>query len=130
MSADRTRSGLCGGITSLVCLEKNIQWQADKSESSNPQSITPHKGRTKLTFCPGTHALIFVIDSCDRARMEEAKSELGRIIQDREMRNVVLLVFANKQDVDGGEYLSTRKYGKPYSNTRLTFSQQPCDQTT
>lgn len=51
----------------------------------------------------GTHALIFVIDSCDRARMEEAKSELGRIIQDREMRNVVLLVFANKQDVDGGK---------------------------
>lgn len=36
--------------------------------------------------------------------MEEAKSELGRIIQDREMRNVVLLVFANKQDVDGGKF--------------------------
>jgi ADP-ribosylation factor protein 6 len=35
--------------------------------------------------------------------MEEAKSELSRIIQDREMRNVVLLVFANKQDVDGGK---------------------------
>lgn len=56
----------------------------------------------------GTHALIFVIDSCDRARMEEAKSELGRIIQDREMRNVVLLVFANKQDVDGGQYRANR----------------------
>jgi hypothetical protein len=36
--------------------------------------------------------------------MEEAKSELSRIIQDREMRNVVLLVFANKQDVDGGRF--------------------------
>lgn len=36
--------------------------------------------------------------------MEEAKSELSRIIQDREMRNVVLLVFANKQDVDGGMF--------------------------
>ena len=45
-----------------------------------------------------------MIDSCDRARMEEAKSELSRIIQDREMRNVVLLVFANKQDVDGGKF--------------------------
>jgi len=57
-----------------------------------------------LTVPPtGTHALIFVIDSCDKARMEEAKSELSRIIQDREMRNVVLLVFANKQDVDGGK---------------------------
>lgn len=52
-------------------------------------------------YFSGTHALIFVIDSVDRARLEEAKSELGRIIQDREMRNVVLLVFANKQDVDG-----------------------------
>jgi ADP-ribosylation factor protein 6 len=44
--------------------------------------------------------------------MEEAKSELSRIIQDREMRNVVLLVFANKQDVDGGKpspYLSQRR---------------------
>lgn len=35
--------------------------------------------------------------------MDEAKSELGRIIQDREMRNVVLLVFANKQDLEGGQ---------------------------
>ena len=61
--------------------------------------------RKKLTssLSSGTHALIFVIDSCDRTRMEEAKSELSRIIQDREMRNVVLLVFANKQDVDGGK---------------------------
>lgn len=46
--------------------------------------------------------MIFVLDSSDRARMEEAKSELGRIIQDREMRNVVLLVFANKQDLETG----------------------------
>lgn len=61
--------------------------------------------------------------------MEEAKSELSRIIQDREMRNVVLLVFANKQDVDGGESwsISLRKE----KDTKLTksFSQQ-CDQTT
>lgn len=50
--------------------------------------------------------------------MEEAKSELGRIIQDREMRNVVLLVFANKQDVDGGE---SSNHGKPdvFHDTRI-----------
>ena len=60
--------------------------------------------------------------------MEEAKSELSRIIQDREMRNVVLLVFANKQDVDGGKFF---KISLSEENEKLTvpFLQQ-CDQTT
>jgi ADP-ribosylation factor protein 6 len=47
----------------------------------------------------GTQGLIFVIDSSDRARMEEAKQELHRIINDREMKDSLLLVFANKQDL-------------------------------
>ena len=46
--------------------------------------------------------MIFVIDSNDRARIEEAKTELTRIIQDREMKDALLLVFANKQDLSGG----------------------------
>lgn len=50
---------------------------------------------------PGTQGLIFVIDSSDRDRIEEARSELARIIQDREMKDALLLVFANKQDVNG-----------------------------
>ncbi|KAI6859242.1 hypothetical protein KC343_g10052, partial [Hortaea werneckii] len=45
--------------------------------------------------------LIFVIDSNDRDRMDEAKNELQRIIQDREMKDALLLVFANKQDIRG-----------------------------
>lgn len=50
---------------------------------------------------PGTQGLIFVIDSNDRDRIEEARSELTRIIQDREMKDALLLVFANKQDIPG-----------------------------
>lgn len=42
-----------------------------------------------------------MIDSSDRDRIEEARSELARIIQDREMKDALLLVFANKQDVNG-----------------------------
>lgn len=49
--------------------------------------------------------MIFVIDSNDRARIEEAKTELTRIIQDREMKDALLLVFANKQDLSGGVYM-------------------------
>lgn len=50
----------------------------------------------------GTQGLIFVVDSADRARIDEARTELHRIINDREMRDCVLLVLANKQDLDGG----------------------------
>jgi ADP-ribosylation factor 6 len=47
---------------------------------------------------------VFVIDSSDRDRMEEARNELTRIIQDREMKDALLLVFANKQDLPGGAF--------------------------
>ena len=50
----------------------------------------------------GTQGLIFVIDSNDRSRIDEARQELHRIILDREMKEALLLVFANKQDVPGG----------------------------
>lgn len=42
-----------------------------------------------------------MIDSNDRARIDEARQELHRIILDREMKEALLLVFANKQDVPG-----------------------------
>lgn len=51
----------------------------------------------------GTQGLIFVIDSNDRSRIDEARQELHRIILDREMKEALLLVFANKQDIQGGE---------------------------
>src|ERR1700744_2397284 len=42
----------------------------------------------------GTQGLVFVIDSSDRERIDEARTELTRIIQDREMKDALLLVFA------------------------------------
>ncbi|KZZ86928.1 ADP-ribosylation factor [Ascosphaera apis ARSEF 7405] len=50
-------------------------------------------------YFSGTQGLIFVIDSSDRARIDEARQELHRIILDREMKDALLLVFANKQDL-------------------------------
>lgn len=45
---------------------------------------------------------MFVVDSQDRERVDEAKQELHRILADREMKDCLLLVFANKQDLPGG----------------------------
>ena len=50
-------------------------------------------------YYTGTQALIFVVDSADRQRVDEARQELHRIVGDQEMRNALLLVFANKQDL-------------------------------
>ena len=50
-------------------------------------------------YYTGTQGLIFVIDSTDRDRIEEARQELYRIAMDRGMSEVPILIFANKQDM-------------------------------
>ena len=39
-----------------------------------------------------------MVDSADRDRVAEARQELHKIVSDREMRDAVILIFANKQD--------------------------------
>ena len=39
-----------------------------------------------------------------RDRIDEARQELHRIINDREMRDAIILIFANKQDLPEGTY--------------------------
>lgn len=41
--------------------------------------------------------LIFVVDSNDRERIGEAREELMRMLSEDELRDAVLLIFANKQ---------------------------------
>ena len=43
--------------------------------------------------------LIFVVDSNDRDRIDDAKEELHRMLNEDELRDAVVLVFANKQDL-------------------------------
>ena len=57
-------------------------------------------------YYTGTQGLIFVVDSADTDRLDEARQELHKIINDREMKDSVILVFANKQDQKNGNFLS------------------------
>lgn len=45
------------------------------------------------------------MDCADRDRIDEARQELHRIINDREMRDAIILIFANKQDLPDGEII-------------------------
>lgn len=46
-------------------------------------------------------AIIYVIDSADTARLATSRSELLTMLAEEELKNVPVLVFANKQDVEG-----------------------------
>eukprot|EP00930_Biecheleria_cincta_P061304 TRINITY_DN4687_c0_g2_i1.p1 TRINITY_DN4687_c0_g2~~TRINITY_DN4687_c0_g2_i1.p1 ORF type:complete len:177 (-),score=23.10 TRINITY_DN4687_c0_g2_i1:385-891(-) len=50
-------------------------------------------------YYPGMQALIFVIDSNDRDRIEDARDELAKLLGEEELSAVALLVLANKQDL-------------------------------
>ncbi|KAJ0113614.1 hypothetical protein Patl1_02770 [Pistacia atlantica] len=50
-------------------------------------------------YFQNARCLIFVIDSNDRDRVDDARNELHLMLQEDELRDALLLVFANKQDL-------------------------------
>lgn len=41
--------------------------------------------------------MVFVVDSSHRDRVSEAHSELAKLLTEKELRDALLLIFANKQ---------------------------------
>ncbi|XP_033104724.1 ADP-ribosylation factor-like isoform X2 [Anneissia japonica] len=69
-------------------------------------------------YYQGTEGLIFVVDSADSTRFEEAKEELFGILESQEMtRGVPVCVIANKQDLPGA--LSPSRLGDALSLNKL-----------
>ncbi|XP_068458723.1 ADP-ribosylation factor 4-like [Clinocottus analis] len=50
-------------------------------------------------YFQNTQGLIFVVDSNDRERVGESSEELKKMLDEDELKDAVLLVFANKQDL-------------------------------
>lgn len=46
-----------------------------------------------------TQGIVFVVDSSDRERVSEARDELTALLKYDELRDAVVLVYANKQDL-------------------------------
>jgi len=51
-------------------------------------------------YYKGVGGVIFVVDSADEDRFEEAKNELLTMLKDDMLKDVLVLVFLNKQDMD------------------------------
>lgn len=52
-------------------------------------------------YYSNTHGVIFVLDSADTDRIDMAKRELRMMLQEPELQNANILVYANKQDLPG-----------------------------
>ncbi|SCW03662.1 LAFE_0G15412g1_1 [Lachancea fermentati] len=52
-------------------------------------------------YYSNTAAVIFVVDSTDKDRIATASKELHMMLQEEELQDAALLVFANKQDQPG-----------------------------
>lgn len=50
-------------------------------------------------YYEGTDAIVFVVDSTDHSRIDDARDELMRLMHESHLRQAALLVFANKQDL-------------------------------
>ena len=50
-------------------------------------------------YYQNTQALIYVVDSSDKERVEIAREELQKMLSEDELKDAVLLVLANKQDM-------------------------------
>ncbi|XP_067005461.1 ADP ribosylation factor 4-like [Anabrus simplex] len=72
--------------------------------------------------------LIFVVDSSDRERIVEANRELQSMLKEDELRDAVLLVFANKQDIPNAMCASelSEKLGLNEIRNRRWYIQASC----
>ncbi|KAJ8698475.1 hypothetical protein PTI98_005181 [Pleurotus ostreatus] len=79
-------------------------------------------------YFQNTQGIIFVVDSNDRERVSEAREELQRMLNEDELRDALLLVFANKQDLPNAMNAAeiTDKLGLHGLRQRTWYIQAAC----
>ena len=82
-------------------------------------------------YFSNTDAVIYVVDSNDRERIQEANSELNKMLSEDDLRDSDLLVFANKQDLPNALSVAeiTDKLGLHNLKSRHWYIQAACATT-
>lgn len=94
-------------IGEVLSTVPTIGFNVEKVQYKNVQfTVWDVGGQEKLRplwkhYFSTTDGLIYVVDSLDRERIRKATAEFQAIVNDPLMRNSIILVFANKQDMKG-----------------------------
>lgn len=88
-------------ITTIPTIGFNVETVDYRNISFNVWDVG---GQTQIRqlwrhYFRDSNGVIFVVDSNDSDRMEEARHELHSMLTDPELQKATLLVFANKQDL-------------------------------
>ena len=120
-------------VTTIPTVGFNVETVEYKNISFNVWDVGGQDKIRKLWryYYQNTQGLIFVVDSSDRDRIEDAREELGKILVEDEMRDAVLLVFANKQDLPNAMPAAelTDKLGLRDMRSRQWYIQSTCATT-
>ncbi|XP_036410222.1 ADP-ribosylation factor-like protein 14 [Megalops cyprinoides] len=79
-------------------------------------------------FYQDTSGLVFVLDSSDRRRLDEAKREFTKILRNEALKGLPVVIFANKQDVAGAMSVAdiTEKFNFRKTCSDRDWFVQPC----
>ncbi|XP_069761142.1 ADP-ribosylation factor 1-like [Narcine bancroftii] len=117
-------------VTTIPTIGFNVETVEYKSVSFTVWDVG---GQDKIRplwrhYFQNTQGLIFVVDSNDRERINEAKEELVRMLMEEDLKDAALLVFANKQDLPNAMNAAevTDKLGLHQITRRHWFIQASC----
>ena len=118
----------------LVTTIPTIGFNVDRIEYRNINfTIWDVGGQDKIRplwryYYEGSQALIFVVDCNDTQRIEDAREEFQRMMNEDQLRDCVVLVLANKQDLPNAISAAelTDRLGMKSLRSRNWFVQSTC----
>merc|ERR1712070_1364024 len=117
-------------VTTIPTIGFNVETVEYKNINFNVWDVGGQDKIRKLWryYYQNTQGLIFVVDSNDRDRIEDAREELSKVLAEDEMRDAVLLVLANKQDLPNSMPAAeiSQKMGLNNMRNRQWFIQSAC----
>ncbi|PHH63235.1 hypothetical protein CDD81_6187 [Ophiocordyceps australis] len=92
-------------VTTIPTIGFNVESVSYKNLNFNVWDLG---GQTSIRpywrcYYSNTAAVIFVVDSTDLERLQTAAEELAAMLNEEELKDAALLVFANKQDQPGAK---------------------------
>lgn len=105
MSGSHARAQIGEVVTTIPTIGFNVESVTYKNLNFNVWDLG---GQTSIRpywrcYYANTAAVIFVVDSTDIERLQTAADELSAMLNEEELKDAALLVFANKQDQPGAK---------------------------
>ncbi|XP_005393181.1 PREDICTED: ADP-ribosylation factor-like protein 14 [Chinchilla lanigera] len=98
------RLKLAKDVTTIPTIGFNVEMiQLDSSFSLTVWDVG---GQDKMRaawsyYCENTDGLVYVVDSTDQQRLDVSRREFKHILKNEHIKNVPIVILANKQDVPG-----------------------------